>query len=54
MATPVPRPAPVKPATEVLEPSWFWQFLEGIAIGAATYNTEKQSDGRPSPLGKFR
>lgn len=28
---------------------WFWRFLEGLAIGAAKYNTEKEGDGRPYP-----
>lgn len=36
-----------KPAKQVTETPWFWRFMEGIAIGAATHNTQKQSDGRP-------
>lgn len=28
---------------------WFWRFLEGIVLGAAKYNTEKEGDGRPYP-----
>jgi hypothetical protein len=28
---------------------WFWRFLEGIVLGAARYNTEKEGDGRPYP-----
>jgi len=32
---------------QLAEKPWAWQFLEGMAIGAATYNTQKQSDGRP-------
>jgi len=28
---------------------WFWRFFEGIVLGAARYNTEKESDGRPYP-----
>jgi len=36
-----------KPAKQVTETPWFWRFMEGMAIGAATYNTQKQSDGRP-------
>lgn len=43
------KTAPAKPAREVTEKSWFRRLLEGTAIGAATYNTEKQSDGRPQP-----
>ena len=36
-----------KPDRQFAEKSWAWRFLEGMAIGAATYNTQKQSDGRP-------
>jgi hypothetical protein len=36
------------------ERGWFWRIVEGVAIGAAKYNTEKQSDGRPQPAGNFR
>jgi len=36
-----------KPAKQVTETPWYWRFMEGMAIGAATYNTRKQSDGRP-------
>ncbi|MDD2852197.1 MAG: hypothetical protein PHY09_09920 [Desulfuromonadaceae bacterium] len=51
----VPEPAitpnlsmePAKPDRKVPEKSWFRRLLEGTAIGAATYNTEKHSDGRP-------
>ncbi len=32
---------------QLTEKPWAWRFLEGMAIGAATYNTQKQSDGRP-------
>jgi hypothetical protein len=32
---------------QLAERPWAWRFLEGMAIGAATYNTQKQSDGRP-------
>jgi hypothetical protein len=49
-----PRQAPSKPDKEVWERSWYWILLEGIALGAARYNTEKQSDGRPQPLGTAR
>lgn len=28
---------------------WFWRFLEGIVLGAAKYNTDKEGDGRPYP-----
>lgn len=47
--TPDLRMEPAKPAKEVPEKSWFRRLLEGTAIGAAMYNTEKQSDGRPQP-----
>ena len=36
-----------KKANELTEKPWCWRLLEGMAIGAATYNTQKQSDGRP-------
>jgi len=36
-----------RPAKQVTETPWYWRFMEGMAIGAATYNTRKQSDGRP-------
>ena len=52
--SPALRPAEVKPAREVSEISWYWRFLGMIAISAAKYNTDKQSDGRPGPLGNFR
>lgn len=52
--TPALRPAEAKPAREVPEQSWYWRFLEMIAISAAKYNTDKQSDGRPDPHGNFR
>jgi hypothetical protein len=32
---------------QLTEKPWAWRFLEGMAIGAATYTTQKQSDGRP-------
>ncbi len=32
---------------QLAEKPWAWRFLEGMAIGAATYTTQKQSDGRP-------
>jgi hypothetical protein len=47
--TPDLKTEPAKPAREVPKKSWFRRILEGTAIGAATYNTEKQSDGRPQP-----
>lgn len=36
------------------EKSWFWRFLEAIAIGTARYNTEKQDEGRPQPVNNSR
>lgn len=47
--TPGLRMETAKPAKGVPEKSWFRRLLEGTAIGAATYNTEKESDGRPQP-----
>jgi hypothetical protein len=32
---------------QLAEKPWAWRFLEGMAIGAATNTTQKQSDGRP-------
>lgn len=32
---------------QLAEKPWAWRLLEGMAIGAATYTTQKQSDGRP-------
>ena len=51
---PALRPAEVKPDKAVSENSWYWRILQGILLGAAEYNTVKQSDGRPGPLGNFR
>lgn len=51
---PVQRPADVKPDKEVSEKSWYRLFLEGVAISAAQYNTEKEDDGRPHPPGNSR
>lgn len=51
---PALRPAEVKPDKVASETSWYWRFLGMIAISAAEYNTVKQSDGRPGPLGNFR
>ncbi|MDD2733557.1 MAG: hypothetical protein PHF56_06415 [Desulfuromonadaceae bacterium] len=45
--TPDLRMEPAKPDRKVPEKSWFRRLLEGTAIGAAMYNTEKHSDGRP-------
>jgi hypothetical protein len=47
--TAVSSPARLKPEKELSETSWYWRILEGIAIGAARYNTEKQNAGRPNP-----
>lgn len=54
MAAPIPKPESLRPDKEVVAQSWFWRLLQGMAIGAATYNTEKQSDGRPRLQGNFR
>jgi len=54
MAAPIPKPESFRPDKEVLVQSWFWRLLQGMVIGAATYNTEKQSDGRPQPRDNFR
>lgn len=54
MSAPIPKPESLRPDKEELVQSWFWRLLQGMAIGAASYNTEKQSDGRPQPRGNFR
>lgn len=54
MAAPIPKPDSVRADKEVVAQSWFWRLLQGMAIGAATYNTEKQSDGRPQTRDSFR
>lgn len=54
MPAPIPKPESLKPDKEVVAQSWFWRLLQGMAMGAATYNTEKQSDGRPQPRDNFR
>ena len=51
---PAMKPTEVKPDKAVSENSWYWRILQGILLGAAEYNTVKQSDGRPGPLGNFR
>jgi len=48
-----PRATQAKPAKDVPETSWFWRLLEGTAIGAAKYNTERQSEGRP-PVNTYK
>ncbi len=52
--TPLPLTAEVKPAKSNSEVFWLWRLLEGLTMGAARYNTEKQSDGRPQAPGNFR
>jgi hypothetical protein len=44
--SPGPRATDPK-AVKAPEVAWYWRFLEMLAISAAKYNTEKQSDGRP-------
>jgi hypothetical protein len=53
ISTPTPNSVQVKPDKKVPETSWFWRFIGGTAIGAAKYNTEKQSEGRP-PVNTFK
>lgn len=45
----VPEPAKVKPDKKPPEKSWFRRLFEGTLTGAASYNTDKQSEGRPAP-----
>lgn len=52
--SPPPSATEVSPDKARSERSWFWRFMEGIASGTAKYNTERQSDGRPQPVGNFR
>lgn len=49
-----PRAAEAKPDKGFSEQPWYWRFLKWLAIDVARYNTEKQSDGRPLPLGNSR
>ncbi|MFA7404794.1 MAG: hypothetical protein WC007_12420 [Pelobacteraceae bacterium] len=48
-----PRATQAKPDKEVSDKSWFWRLIEGTAIGAAKYNTERQSEGRP-PVNSYK
>lgn len=48
-----PRVIQEKPDKKVPETSWFWRFIGGTAIGAAKYNTERQSEGRP-PVNTYK
>jgi len=43
-----------KPAGQDPQKSWYLRLLNGIAIGFATINTQKQNDGRPAPPGSYR
>lgn len=54
ISTPLPLTAEPKPSKEASELPWYWRLLEGITMGVARYNMEKQSDGRPNQLGYFR
>lgn len=45
----VPEPAKVKPDKKPPEKSWLRRLFEGTLTGAARYNTDKQSEGRPAP-----
>lgn len=45
----VPESAKVKPDKKPPKRSWFWRLFEGTLSGAAKYNTDKQSEGRPAP-----
>ncbi|MDA8428703.1 MAG: hypothetical protein M0T70_05555 [Geobacteraceae bacterium] len=51
ITAPPPRPLEEQPGTKVSERSRYWRLLEGVAISAAQYNTEKNDDGRPHPFG---
>ena len=50
--TDISKPLPatsVTPEKEESKKSWFRSLMEGMFIGAAQYNTDRQSDGRPKP-----
>ncbi|MBC7962219.1 MAG: hypothetical protein H7Y05_04685 [Steroidobacteraceae bacterium] len=49
-----PLPAEVKPVKDASKTAWYWKFLGWLAMDYAKYNTDKQSDGRPNPVGNFR
>ena len=52
--TPPTMPAEAKSDKEIPKKPWLWRFLEMIAVTSAKYNTDKQSDGRPNPVGNSR
>lgn len=51
---PLQVPEPAKPVKKTSEKSWFRRIMEGTVMGAAIYNTDRQSDGRPSPTSNSR
>lgn len=53
-AKPTSEPLQEKSAREVSDTPWYWRFLGMITLGFAKYNTDKQSDGRPQPVGSSR
>lgn len=50
----VTGPSQVKPDKKASERAWYWRFMEGIIMGTAKYNTDKQNDGRPQPPANSR
>lgn len=44
---PLLRSPDKKESGRLAEKSWILKFLEGVAIGAATHNTQRQNEGRP-------
>lgn len=54
VSSPLQVPEPAVPVKKASEKSWFRRIMEGTAIGAAIYNTDRQSDGRPRPTSNSR
>ena len=54
ITAPPPRPLAEQPERKVSPHPWYWRLLEGVAISAAQYNTEKNDDGRPHTFGNPR
>jgi len=46
----VPGSTEIQPDKKVPDQLWYWRLLQGLALGIARNNTEKQNDGRPWPV----
>lgn len=54
MAAPLQGPVEAAKTDKQTSQSWYLHLLNGIAMGLATYNTQKQNDGRPPFAGTPR